>query len=312
MEVAKVHVHGAEASTVYAKPITSGMIGATVSFELDSAWNELSVVAVFRAGNKVLDAVYNRGATLIPHELLVKAGVTLYVGLQGVDSQQVIVIPTVWANLGRILEGANPSGKPGAPPGISNPLWVQLNEKLDDHLRDENNPHRVDAEDINLKSALEETLAKAKESGLFDGATFTPSVSKDGELSWRNDKGLENPDPVDLTGPQGVGVEKIELNSDHTLTITLTDGSSYTTASIQGPSGIPAVYIGELEPESGPAFWFDTGTTVSRPLYVTLVLGDEGTEGELIAVIDGESYPVENADTPVAADDGASYIINIT
>ena len=36
-----------------------------------------------------------------------------------------------------------------------------------------------------------------------DGATFTPSVSADGTLSWTNNKGLTNPDPVNIKGPQG-------------------------------------------------------------------------------------------------------------
>ena len=36
-----------------------------------------------------------------------------------------------------------------------------------------------------------------------DGATFTPSVSADGTLSWTNNKGLTNPEPVNIKGPQG-------------------------------------------------------------------------------------------------------------
>ena len=36
-----------------------------------------------------------------------------------------------------------------------------------------------------------------------DGATFTPAVSEDGTLSWTNDKGLENPAPVNIKGPRG-------------------------------------------------------------------------------------------------------------
>lgn len=35
--------------------------------------------------------------------------------------------------------------------------------------------------------------------GNADGATFTPHVSEDLILSWTNDKGLENPEPVDLS-----------------------------------------------------------------------------------------------------------------
>lgn len=36
-----------------------------------------------------------------------------------------------------------------------------------------------------------------------DGATFTPAVAADGTLSWTNDKGLANPEPVNIMGPQG-------------------------------------------------------------------------------------------------------------
>lgn len=37
-----------------------------------------------------------------------------------------------------------------------------------------------------------------------NGATFTPSVSYDGVLSWTNDKGLDNPEPVNIKGKDGV------------------------------------------------------------------------------------------------------------
>lgn len=36
-----------------------------------------------------------------------------------------------------------------------------------------------------------------------DGATFTPSVNADGDLSWTNDQGLANPATVNIRGPQG-------------------------------------------------------------------------------------------------------------
>lgn len=36
-----------------------------------------------------------------------------------------------------------------------------------------------------------------------DGATFTPFVSENGELTWKNDKGLENPESVNIRGPKG-------------------------------------------------------------------------------------------------------------
>jgi hypothetical protein len=36
-----------------------------------------------------------------------------------------------------------------------------------------------------------------------DGATFTPSISSDGTLSWTNNKGLSNPNSVNIKGPKG-------------------------------------------------------------------------------------------------------------
>lgn len=36
-----------------------------------------------------------------------------------------------------------------------------------------------------------------------NGAVFTPSVAADGTLSWTNNGGLENPDAVNIRGPQG-------------------------------------------------------------------------------------------------------------
>lgn len=40
--------------------------------------------------------------------------------------------------------------------------------------------------------------------GEFNGATFTPSVDKDGNISWTNNKGLENPTSQNIRGPQGI------------------------------------------------------------------------------------------------------------
>ena len=36
-----------------------------------------------------------------------------------------------------------------------------------------------------------------------NGATFTPDVDDSGNLSWTNDKGLPNPEPVNIKGPKG-------------------------------------------------------------------------------------------------------------
>ena len=53
---------------------------------------------------------------------------------------------------------------------------------------------------------VEKALDEAKKSGEFNGAVFTPHVSDEGVLTWTNDGGQPNPDPVNIRGPQGNGV----------------------------------------------------------------------------------------------------------
>ena len=47
-----------------------------------------------------------------------------------------------------------------------------------------------------------------------NGFTFTPSVSSDGTLSWTNDGGLNNPNSVNIKGPQGERGQKGEPGKD--------------------------------------------------------------------------------------------------
>ena len=49
-----------------------------------------------------------------------------------------------------------------------------------------------------------------------NGFTFTPSVSSDGTLSWTNDGGLNNPNSVNIKGPQGERGQKGEPGKDGT------------------------------------------------------------------------------------------------
>ena len=46
------------------------------------------------------------------------------------------------------------------------------------------------------------------------GATFIPSVSADGVISWTNDKGLPNPKPVNIKGVKGNKGDKGEAGEN--------------------------------------------------------------------------------------------------
>ena len=61
-------------------------------------------------------------------------------------------------------------------------------------------------------------------SGGADGATFTPSVSADGVISWTNNKGLANPDSVNIKGPAGPNEVSTDTASSITGIIKGSDG----------------------------------------------------------------------------------------
>ena len=67
-----------------------------------------------------------------------------------------------------------------------------------------------------------------------DGATFTPSVSAEGILSWTNNGNLSNPETVNIKGPQGktgedgIGIKILDsLNSESELPQSAEVGDAY-------------------------------------------------------------------------------------
>ena len=121
---------------------------------------------------------------------------------------------------------------------------------------------------IGEMETFKEELIGMRDSGEFDGATFTPSVSETGDLSWTNDKGRENPETVNIQG-QSPTIEVTDIQGGHRVTITDVNGTSSfdvmdtiidkTEAAIQMLNNF--VYIGSTEPTSTPVIWFNTGTT---------------------------------------------------
>ena len=70
-------------------------------------------------------------------------------------------------------------------------------EKLEEEFR-QNEQKREEK----LNQTIEDLNTKV-ETGEFDGATFIPNVDAEGNISWINDKGLENPQTVNIKGDKG-------------------------------------------------------------------------------------------------------------
>ena len=110
-----------------------------------------------------------------------------------------------------------------------------------------------------------------------NGTTFTPHVSSDGTLSWTNDGGETNPDPVNIKGPKGDQGEPGEKGADGTGVNIL---GSYTSESQLPSSGIAGdAYLinGDLYVWTGSS-WDNVGS-IQGPQGEKGDKGDPGTDG---------------------------------
>lgn len=92
------------------------------------------------------------------------------------------------------------------------------------------------------------------------GATFTPSVSSAGELSWTNDKGLTNPTPVNIKGDKG------ESGKGFEVVTTSGSGSAYVAA------------VSNIESLTAGASFIMVPHTVSTSVQATLNVNSLGAK----------------------------------
>ena len=103
--------------------LTSGSVNAyEARFEFSDDWQGLTKTAVFKAGNEVRSVLLGAdGQCTIPWEVLSSHGRQLTAGICGTRGTD-MVLPTVYASLGTILEGVAP-GENARPPTPD--LWEQ-------------------------------------------------------------------------------------------------------------------------------------------------------------------------------------------
>lgn len=103
--------------------VTSGSVNTyTARFEFSADWKGLTRKAVFRGSGRTLAMLLDdAGECFIPWEVLVSPGQPLMAGVFGTQNET--DLPTVWANLGTILEGV-PGDSPGSKPPTPD-VWEQ-------------------------------------------------------------------------------------------------------------------------------------------------------------------------------------------
>lgn len=114
------------------EPITSGSVNVyQAQFEFSADWDGLEKTAVFQAGCAEKAVPLSDGGCTVPAEVLVTAGNFLMAGVCGRSGENT-VLPTVWATLGLIHEGAVPGDTPTPTPPPED--WEEALEGKGDNL----------------------------------------------------------------------------------------------------------------------------------------------------------------------------------
>lgn len=196
-----IKISGAVASASKTGPLVAGMVGVPATFSFDASWDGLNITAVFSGSGKKIDwPLGAERAVAIPWEVMTKPNTQVQIGAEGRLPDGTLVIPTVWATVGTLKPGAQSTGNLAQPPSPT--PYDRIMAAIGDLSQ-------LDTEAKESLVAAVNEVAKSGGSGGDssqngeDGATFTPSVTEAGMLSWTNDKGLENPAPVNIKGPKG-------------------------------------------------------------------------------------------------------------
>lgn len=157
-------------------------------------------------------------------------------------------------------------------------------------------------------TSLPTSDSSATPEGGENGATFTPTVSVDGDLSWTNNKELENPATVNIKGPAGekgeqgvqgeIGPQGLKGDSGEngaTFTPAVDEDGNIswvndkelenpTTVNIKGPKGDAGIDGAQgLPGEAGPKG--DKGADGKSAYQYAVDGGYKGTEEEFTAAI---------------------------
>ena len=157
--------------------LTSGSVNVNrVRFQFSAEWTGLTKTAVFQAGDKTVSVLLDPSEECaVPWEVLSLHGYAVLCGVRGTLNGE-MVLPTIWAGLGKVLEGTS-GGNPAEPPPTPD-VWEQALSKKGDNL----------------------SYTASGQLGLFSGNTLLSSVPAvgggDGEF-------IPVPGPQGPPGPKG-------------------------------------------------------------------------------------------------------------
>ncbi len=210
----RVNVKNRGALATPLSPVTSGAVGIPVNFIFTDDWEGLTKTAVFRGSDVERDVLILDNACTVPWEVIAEPYGLLEIGIYGADTEGEIVIPTIWAVVGRIEVGTQRSE---SSPLVPTPSWADQ-----------------------VQAAATEALETAQsvrddaDAGEFDGADGVNGVSPTVVVS-RISGGhrliitdVNGTQTVDVLNGDGVAptVDVTTITGGHRIAITDKDGTS--------------------------------------------------------------------------------------
>ena len=201
--------------------ITTGLTGKTVTFRFGAGWENVTArTAVFEGSGVTRDCLIENGEAVIPHECLTVPGGVLRCGVYGVEGDK--KTPTVYAELGQIERGADPSGDTSTDPTLA--VWAQILARMGS----------LDDLTTEAKNTLVAAINEAAASGGGGGGTVTEAEIEKA-LGYK---------PI---GANDVPVKKVngatgEVKSTFYVTVTPT-GNGYAATADKTAAEVYAAYV---------------------------------------------------------------------
>ena len=168
------------------------MVGIPVTIDYDEAWDGLTKNLVCRCSPWNCDSGETRTilnveeTAVVAHEVM-KADMSLYLGVEGFREDGRLVIPTVWARCGTIQYGANADGDPSADPSL--PVWNQLQAQIEQINRDGITQEKMDELHACAESAAQSAADAARSA--TDAARSEVSATASARLAASSANGAE-------------------------------------------------------------------------------------------------------------------------
>lgn len=252
--------------------ITTGSVGIPVQLNLSADFAGLAKTLVFSNGTASVDLVLVGDATeaTVPPDVLTTPSVLLQIGVYAADASGNIVIPTVYAYAGQIVQGAAPSG---VDPSGPTPSWVAQVQQIAEEALETANSVRQDADagKFDGEQGPPGPQGEQGERGETGPAGATGPQGPQGEPGPQGPQGEQGP-----VGPQGPQGDPGEVTLAQLLAVYPTDTASGAVASFSdGADGIPVVDLtvqiapqqsgsGEPSPENVRPLGGWTGLRLSR------------------------------------------------